>query len=151
MYSYSSCLLRMTSTSFQHAIEQCLFIWGGAQELQEGAFLKDQCNWVVLIPHTYAFQCDFPPSPPPGPFFPPLQTLTIWRNFTPVRMSGSFFSVAHWLSFFLQCNNLPLRETSLLIELRVQLGTWDLLLHQINLLVHPDQCPVCSRGQCVGL
>lgn len=147
MYSYSSCLLRMTSTSFQHAIEQCVFIWGGAQELQEGAFLKDQCNWVVLIPTHMLFSV----ISPPGTLFPTPPNFDDLKEFTPVRMSGSFFSVAHWLSFFLQCNNLPLRETSLLIELRVQLGTWDLLLHQINLLVHPDQCPDCSRGQCVGL
>lgn len=56
MYSYSSCLLRMTSTSFQHAIEQCVFIWGRVSCEGGGVIIqRSVCKLVVFIP-VHAFQ-----------------------------------------------------------------------------------------------
>lgn len=56
MYSYSSCLLRMTSTSFQHAIEQCVFIWGRVSCEGGGVIIQwSVCKLVVFIP-VHAFQ-----------------------------------------------------------------------------------------------
>jgi hypothetical protein len=49
MYSYSSCLLRMTSTSFQQATGERVFIWGrssaGAGEWKQNLI---EWAWILL-------------------------------------------------------------------------------------------------------